>query len=275
MDIRRDRSCEPAVVTVLSIITRVWRSLVVVMLLVGAGGTSESRLEQAQALIEAKEYNQAILLLSSLVDEKPEFLDRAQALIDDVFQIKEEYSNTLDELVETLTVAEDPALALQLIDRLEEIDPNPNDEVSAQLAQARERVSVLFLREALAATMDAAAVELAASNYAGAITLFIDGYTVFEQRFDGSQYGNLVVAAVARSTERLIAAANETTELQQQVADVALAIQDEVAEGRVPSVDQARLLMLPTADSATRSVAAGVEPRQLAPVAARAAGATG
>ena len=151
--------------------TRVWRSLVVVMLLVGAGGTSESRLEQAQALIEAKEYNQAILLLSSLVDEKPEFLDRAQALIDDVFQIKEEYSNTLDELVETLTVAEDPALALQLIDRLEEIDPNPNDEVSAQLAQARERVSVLFLREALAATMDAAAVELAAGNYAGAITL--------------------------------------------------------------------------------------------------------
>ncbi len=256
-------------------IARVWRILVVVMLLVGAGGTIESRLEQAQALIEAKEYNQAILLLSSLVDEKPEFLDRAQALIDDVFQIKEEYSNTLDELVETLTVAEDPALALQLIDRLEEIDPNPNDEVSAQLAQARERVSVLFLREALAATMDAAAVELAASNYAGAITLFIDGYTVFEQRFDGSQYGNLVVAAVARSTERLIAAANETTELQQQVADVALAIQDEVAEGRVPSVDQARLLMLPTADSATRSVAAGVEPRQLAPVAARAAGATG
>ena len=80
---------------------------------------------------------------------------------------------------------------------------------------------------------------------------------------------------MARSTERLIAAANETTELQQQVADVALAIQDEVAEGRVPSVDQARLLMLPTAHSATRSVAAGVEPRQLAPVAARAAGATG
>ena len=257
-----NRSCERAAVRVPTIVARV--GLVVLIGLPSlaavqhatAGGASESRLEQAERLIAAKDYNQAILLLSALVDEKPEFLDQAQALLTEVFEIKREYRDTLDQLVETLTVAEDPASALQLIDRLQEIDPNPNDEVTAQLAEARDRVAVLFLREALAATMDAAAAELAAGNPVGAIGHYVTGYTLFRDEFDGSQYGNLVAASVDSSTDRLLGASSQITAVEEAVAVEAAEIRAQVASGQQPSIDDARRVLLPSADGAIRAVAA-------------------
>ena len=67
-----------------------------------ARGRSEDGLTRAEALIERKEYEQAINLLADVIRQDPELFDGAQLLVERIRRIQEAYNTLLAELPRVL-----------------------------------------------------------------------------------------------------------------------------------------------------------------------------
>ena len=173
-----------------------------------AGGQEDIPLytmDDADRLIEERNYSEAIEVLISLSKQDPEFFEIAQQKIRYIRTIRDSYNVLYDELIKVLFEEEDYEQALNLIQELDSLDSNPNEATRLAIRDARISAELVYYRKIFNDIMDQALIHLAEGEYFQAIKLYETGFVLFRQTFDESEYGSLVKDPVYRAYDQLVA----------------------------------------------------------------------
>jgi hypothetical protein len=192
-----------------------------------AGGAreEENRLQQAEKLIEERRYNEAIGILSEVMKRQPEKFDRAEELMQRIRKARQDYNQTYQELIEVLDVGPDEELdverAYAIIQRLEELDADPNEAAVQAFAQARDAIIFAVNNQEFQQIMDEARELLAREEWGEAVELYLSGFSLHQELFEEEGYGELQIEQIdsqkqevreiaGRFREQLSSLSNET-----------------------------------------------------------------
>ncbi|MCF7914691.1 MAG: hypothetical protein K9L66_05960 [Spirochaetaceae bacterium] len=163
---------------------------------VGARGQQEDRLEDARSLIEENRYNDAILLLTQVMKENPRKFDEAEKLLQEVREARRTYNQTYQELIEILDVQEGETLneqeAYDIIQRLEELDADPNKAAVEAFAQARRSIIFTVNNQRFQGIMQTAGELLEQERYVAAVEEYLSGFTLHQELFDEEEHGSVI-----------------------------------------------------------------------------------
>ncbi|WP_184744078.1 tetratricopeptide repeat protein [Spirochaeta isovalerica] len=142
-------------------------------------------MEQAQAYYDDKDYDNAIRVLTEILDNDPDRLDQAVKLMDKILEIRNLYNQKYRELITELYENENTIRADELIKELEEIEPNPNEEIRKDIRKIRIAVELVVDKIEIRKIMDEAKLLLDNRDYEGALLKyhegFIRGYRTFTE----------------------------------------------------------------------------------------------
>lgn len=166
-----------------------------------ASGAKESRakerISQAESLIEEGRYNDAIELISELMKSEPRYFDEAEKLMKKVRAARKEYNDTYQELIDILDLPPGEELneeeAYAIIQKLEELDADPNKASIAAFAQARRSIIFAVNDRRFRSIMNEAETLLAQERYSAAIDRYLSGFSLHEELFLEDDYGEIVV----------------------------------------------------------------------------------
>ncbi len=200
----------------------------VTMVQVHAGGRDENsavvKLREAESLIEEKEYSRATDIIVEVVRNDPDQLEAAEKLMQKIREIKNRYNDFYEELIEVLFTRKDLTRAYELIEKLHELDPNPNAATALALAKAREGVAYVYFLNSFNDLMDEALTLIKANRYIEALGTYAGGYSLEKQTFDEAGYGNIIQNSVNSSLNNLLTADTEfrnlATMLQQRMEGI-------------------------------------------------------
>ena len=171
-----------------------------------ASGQKEDPLSTAQQLINEKKYNDAILVLTELMKNKPQEFDKAQALLAQVDKARQTYNSKVAELI-TVFNKGDLEKAYQIIKELEALDKAPNARTLESQAYARQTATFVYDTKQFQSLMDKAVPLLAAGSYSQAITTYLTGFNIGNDLFDQANYGNIIVDRVNKLRQDMKSAA--------------------------------------------------------------------
>ncbi len=161
-----------------------------------ARGQQEGRLDEARTLIEEQRYNDAILLLTQVMKENPRKFDQAERLMKEVREARALYNQTYQELIEILDVQEGETLneqeAYDIIQRLEELDADPNKAAVEAFAQARRSIVFTVNNQRFQGIMETAAQLLEQEQYVAAVEEYLTGFSLHEDLFLEDEYGQVI-----------------------------------------------------------------------------------
>ncbi|MFO7850132.1 MAG: hypothetical protein R6V67_09255 [Spirochaetia bacterium] len=164
-----------------------------------AGGAQEGErsLEQAEALIEERRYNEAVEIITKVMKEDPRRFDEAEKLMERVREGREKYNDTYKELIDILNVEADEELieeeAYEIIRRLEDLDADPNEASVEAFAQARRSIIFSVNDREFQSIMDEAENLLGEEKYREAIETYVSGFSLHREIFLEEEYGEVVV----------------------------------------------------------------------------------
>jgi len=175
-----------------------------------ASGNSEEEqqgtpytIDDAESYIDNKQYNEAMSVLVDIVRNDPEQMERAQKLILEIKQYRDQYNQKYEELMAVLFEEEDYEKSLTLIQELESLDPNPNVATQGALTDARISAEFVYNRNVFTQIMDQALVFLNDEKYLQAINLYSTGFNLSKRTFDESNYDILIKEPAERSMNNL------------------------------------------------------------------------
>ncbi|MDC7221898.1 MAG: hypothetical protein PQJ59_18350 [Spirochaetales bacterium] len=178
------------------------------LLSLSAGGQPEEEtvytMDDADRLIEERNFNEAIEVLIALSKQNPEYFELAQNKIRYIKDVRDSYNSLYDDLIKVLFEDEDYEEALNLIRELDSLDSNPNEATRLAIRDARISAELVYYRKIFNEIMDKALVFLDEGEYRQAIELYQTGFELFRQTFDESGYGNLIKDPVYRAYEELV-----------------------------------------------------------------------
>ncbi len=177
-----------------------------------ASGSREDDFTEVEQLIEDKEYNAALRILTEYLKSNPERIDDVQGLLARIREEKERYNNRYEELIETYG-GDDVEAAYPIIKELEELDPNPNEATRISLVLARETAGFVFNNNRWVDIMERASVQLMNKEYAAAAETYMEGFDLSRDIFRDAGYGNIVVNDIFSRTDRMNELALEFIEL--------------------------------------------------------------
>ncbi len=168
-----------------------------------ANGVQENRLAKAKELIAQQNYNDAILLLTTMVREEPDRQDEAQELISQIVHLRNQYNVDYESLINLLYTQKDETSALKVIKQLEELDKNPNKQTQQEIAQAKRTARLIASNKRYRDIMARALALLNRNEYGAAVQVYLEGSDLAKDMFLESGYGTLVVNQVNRAWDDL------------------------------------------------------------------------
>ena len=167
-------------------------------------GRQEQELSRADALIEAKEFDEAILYLTDFARRNPDRFDEAHSRIQAILGIREEFNRVADELIETLiNEPENDEKLFALSERLYELE-NPNSPLLINfISRTREIAFFNISRNSLWEIMEAARTYLDNGDYSQAMQTYSTGLGFMREEFFTSGFGWEIEQTVIRETERI------------------------------------------------------------------------
>jgi len=188
-----------------------------------ASGKKEDRIQTVERLIEEKQYNDAILILTQIMKDDPERLDEVEAYMDKIRNARDYYNEIYGRLIDTYEAGNLEESYL-IIKELEALDKNPNKATVEALAIAKSTAAVVYNNKQWTAIMDKALKELEQGLYWDAVMTYQTGFGLARDIFEDAQYGEVVVATVDRKTAELKEAVESFLSLQKDfLADLQLA----------------------------------------------------
>ena len=181
-----------------------------------AKGQGERDLKQAQALVEAKQYAQAMTLLVQMMKDYPDLREQTDKLVARLMEVRRQFNEKYRELVAILeqpSSEENTAKGFAIVQELMALDPNPDPAVKRSLDIALQSIINAKVREQFTAVMNAAEAQLAGGKYADAVTIYRDGFAVGRDLFNQATYPTLVrdhVLAVVADIDRISGEAAST-----------------------------------------------------------------
>jgi len=187
-------------------------SLLVLMVgYINAGGQRENNtltlLDKANKLIEDKDYNAAIILLTEIARDDPSAFEETTNLIEKIRELKSEYNLKYEELIEVLFEQNDLENGLKIIKELQALDPKPNQVTLEAIGQAKKGAELVYNINRFNGIMDRALSLIKEGNFIEAVAVYISGYDLHKEDFDQAGYGNIIEASVNQSLARLSEAA--------------------------------------------------------------------
>lgn len=174
---------------------------------VSAAGKKEDRLEQARSLIEQKLYNEAIVILSQVMQEEPRKFDEAQKLLNEVRKARTAYNEKYQELI-ALYNSDDLNLeeAYKIFKELEEMDKSPNKQTAEAFERAKKTAIFVVNNNRFNRIMEEARSQIDAGNYWEAIATYQSGFDLYIEEYEQQDYGNIVTDQIAQTKSRLLEA---------------------------------------------------------------------
>jgi hypothetical protein len=204
------------------------RALVLCVLLAVAGalpvcasGQKESPLDQANALIKARDYTGASSLLVTVQRDHPELADEIQSLQDQIFAIRDK-SNALKKQLSQARAADDDVAMQSLLAQLEQLNPQDATTVSKSTVQ---RVAFLRLMNEATALLDQGKPAQALTKYLLPLAdAAAAGFDMQKTEFDAGKYGALVTGTVRDGAARLRTSADQESSEAAVLAAVPAAV---------------------------------------------------
>ncbi|MBN1410043.1 MAG: hypothetical protein JW969_04310 [Spirochaetales bacterium] len=146
--------------------------MTVISAFLSASGQQESRLDEAKNLIAEKKYNEALLILSEIIKYNPDQYEEAVTLSNQILEIRNQYNRMYEELITTLYVDQDVEKGIEIIKRLEDLDPNPNDQTRKTIALAKDASILIANFNYFNEIMDKALVFINEGKYYDALSVY-------------------------------------------------------------------------------------------------------
>ena len=161
---------------------------------------------EVERLIGILDYNQAINILVDIVKEDPEEMEKAQKMIKDIREKKEEFNKKYEELITVLFEENDYNKGLQIIDELEQLDKNPNPATENTIREARLSAELIYFRLLFNETMDRAYQFILDGKYDEAVRTYLTGFNFHKRTYNEREYGEIIKGPVDSELELLMTA---------------------------------------------------------------------
>jgi hypothetical protein len=160
--------------------------------LLHANGQTEDKLKEAQALIDAKEFDKALLVLEDVGLREKDRLPEVQVYINICMEHAASVNELKQQILDELDKNDDEA-AISLMDRLKALDPKELD----FLGDAYEVKKLKLAYKKFQEIMDAAYAFIPPGKYQEAIDTYRQGFTLYRDEFLANPaYDKIDVAAV-------------------------------------------------------------------------------
>jgi len=161
---------------------------------------SRRRLAEVEKLIDEKRYNEAVRLLSEVVQEDPDRFDAAERLMERIRVRRTEIDQSFAELNAAIRENEQEKIVV-LIDKLEDLNPYPSESEAKLLDMLRaagiERIYFVNLFRQL---MARAKAQIQAGEYRRAVSTYLEyfqeDFQIVKKNFDEEEYGNILKNSV-------------------------------------------------------------------------------
>ncbi len=206
-----------------------------------AGGQTEDKMPQALELIDQRQYNKAILVLTEIMKTNPDQFTEAQKLIQKISAARDKYNSLYDQLIALLDpppgedIDQDAAYAI--IRDMEAIDSNPNKAAVAAFAQAKKSIVFAVDDRTYANIMNDAAALIQANEYTEAIKTYFKGFELHKDLFIERNYGNIVADQINIYQNEILTAAKDFLSSYDQVVTAAKLYSDIIGTGDVSKIE--------------------------------------
>ena len=183
-------------------------------------GQQEDPIRQAEELMEENRLNEAIRLLEQTIREEPERIHEAEDLLREIRRRRGSYNELFQQLIaHLLENPEDLETTLDIINRMEALDTEPNERTRLQVAQAREIAQLAYDRARAERAMNEALLALEENRFRDAISIYVSLRDFQRPEFEERGYSDIFRATVDSAVEQVY-----------QTTDSFLAVSDSVSE---------------------------------------------
>ncbi|MDR2542232.1 MAG: hypothetical protein LBC80_02110 [Treponema sp.] len=168
------------------------------------GGGRDHDLARVDALINEREYDQATLILTDFARRYPDRFDQAQTRLRRIYQIRDEFNRTADELIDTLL--EDPdndEKLLELSTKLFTLENETSPLLASFLLRTHEIAQFNVNRNQLRQILERGRELLDEKDGVRAIQIYASGMDFMRSEFFTANYGEEIESEVIRETERV------------------------------------------------------------------------
>jgi len=169
-----------------------------------AGGGKEADIARADALIEEKEYEKAITILSDFARRSPDKFDLVQRRLRTIYQLRDIFNKTADELIDTLL--NDPGNSekiLELTRHLYSLEKEDSPLIANYLSRTRDIAQFNVNRNRLVSILERAREALDKGECNAAVLIYAEGMDFMRDEFFTSGYGEVIENEVRRETARM------------------------------------------------------------------------
>ena len=154
------------------------------------GARDNTVLSRADQLIENKEYDEAVQVLSDFMKENPDRFDEAHKRMREITRLRGLYSQIANELLDIVeTSPDDSERIYDLSNQLLAIESPSNPAVRRFLDQIRYLAEFNINRQRLERILLAARNQLNQSDYSGALDTYASGLDIYQSLYFSSGYG--------------------------------------------------------------------------------------
>ncbi|MCL2759131.1 MAG: hypothetical protein FWD22_02850 [Treponema sp.] len=214
----------------------------------GSGGR-EAVLTRADSLIAEKEYEEAILILSDFARRNPNNFDQAQQRLRKIYQIRDEFNRTADELIWTLlNDPENNEQILALTTKLYTLEKEDSPLLANFIHRTRDIAQFNVSRNRLRSILERGRGFLDRGDSAAAIQVYAEGMDFMRDEFFASGYGDSIENDVRRETERINAAMAAFSQTSAQMSAISAELSRAVAAGDITRINEITGRLTPAID---------------------------
>jgi hypothetical protein len=163
-----------------------------------AGGNKDPDLAAADDLIKQKQYDDAILVLSGYIQNKPEKFGLAQRRLRQIVQLRGDYNALAGVLLDVLGEnPENSEQILALITELENMESPRNPNTREFIRRTRELAQFAFNRKRLENILTQGRALINQGDYQGAMAVYAGGLDIYRDEFFTLGYGDMVESRVS------------------------------------------------------------------------------
>jgi len=217
------------------------------------GGNREPDLLRADALIENKEYDEAILVLTEYARQNPERFDRAQTRLRRIFAIQEEFNRNADELIHTLLNDPDNSeKILALTIRLSELQNADSPLMENFVYRTRDIAEFNVSRNRLRDIMERGRALLDRGDHLAAMQMYAGGMDLMRNEFFAAGYGQEIESQVYWETEKINTMLASYREESANIGSIAAELSRAISSGNLAIVYDLNNRLTPAVERYTR-----------------------
>ena len=210
------------------------------------GGGREQALIRADQLIQDREFEEAILILTDFSRNNPDRFDLAQERIRRIYRIRDEFNRTADELIETLL--NDPnndEKLLELTKKLYSLEHEDSPLLANFIYRTRGLSEFNVNRNLLRRILERGAEALERGDSAAAIQIYAGGMSFMRDEFFASGYGETIEREVTAETERINAMLASFVQANSRMMSLSANLTLAINSGDMPRITQSISAFMP------------------------------